>query len=77
MEESAATTSPEAQAATGEKTRTRVSFLNKHFFAKTQILEILAGVGAIQTVQKSSKSEPSSRFFGRLKFWEKFPRGKF
>ncbi len=36
-------------------------------------MEILVGVGAVQTVQKSSKSEPSSRFFGRLKiFAEKF-----
>ena len=36
-------------------------------------MEIVAGVGAVQTVQKSSKSEPSSRFFGRLKiFAEKF-----
>ena len=36
-------------------------------------MEIVADVGAVQTVQKSSKSEPSSRFFGRLKiFAEKF-----
>ena len=36
-------------------------------------MEILVGAGAVQTVQKSSKSEPSSRFFGRLKiFAEKF-----
>ena len=36
-------------------------------------MEIVVGVGAVQTVQKSSKSEPSSRFFGRLKiFAEKF-----
>ena len=30
--------------------------------------QILAGTGAIESNQKSSKSEPSSRFSGRLKF---------
>ena len=33
-----------------------------------QIFQILAGTSAISLVQKSSQSEPSSRFFGHLKF---------
>ena len=36
--------------------------VNKNFQKKIQ-------AGALDFVKKSSKSEPSSRFFGRLKFW--------
>ena len=47
--------------------------LTKIVAAARNFLEIIAGVGAIETVQESSKSEPSSRFFGRLKFSAVFP----
>ena len=40
--------------------------LRETFFDRTKILEIIAGTGAIETVQKSWKPEPSPRFFGRL-----------
>ena len=36
--------------------------------ARWKIFEKTACVAAINLVRKSSKSEPSSRFFGRLKF---------
>ena len=38
--------------------------------AQFKILEMIAHVSAINSVQKSSKSELSSRFFGRLKLAE-------
>ena len=44
----------------------------ENFFDSAKILQNLADSAAIRLVQKSSKSEPSSPFFGRLKF-----RGKF
>ena len=37
-------------------------------FGGAKNFKILSGTGAIRLVQKSSKSEPSSRVFGRLKF---------
>ena len=43
-----------------------------NFFDGPKIFQFLADSAAIRLVQKSSKSEPSSPFFGRLKF-----RGKF
>ena len=36
--------------------------------ARSKIFEKTACVAAIDLVRKSSKSEPSSQFFGRLKF---------
>ena len=54
----------------------RESFSNfspaRKFFRRPKIFQNLADSAAIRLVQKSSKSEPSSPFFGRLKF-----RGKF
>ena len=47
-------------------------FALAEFFSTTQFFQNLADSAAICLVQKSSKSEPSSPFFGRLKF-----RGKF
>ena len=48
--------------------------LSRMFFRQRgNFWEAVAGVGAVQTVQKSSKSELSSRFFDRVKFAEKFP----
>ena len=53
-----------------------VSFLRSH--ARSKFFEKTACVAAINFVRKSWKSEPSSRFFGRLKFcpvsnfWDKF-----
>ena len=44
-----------------------------HLFDGPTIFQILAGTGAIRLVQKLSKSEPSSRFFGHLKFRESLP----
>ena len=37
--------------------------------AQILFLEMIDFVAAIDSVKKSSKSELSSRFFGRLKFW--------
>ena len=53
-----------------------------NFFDGPKIFQILAESAAIRLVQKSSKSEPSSRFFSHLKFRKglsvcvlpKFPR---
>ena len=54
----------------------RESFSNfspsRKFCRRPKIFQILADSAAIRLVQKSSKSEPSSKFFSRLKF-----RGKF
>ena len=44
----------------------------ENFIDRAKFLQNLADSAAIRLVQKSSKSEPSSPFFGRLKF-----RGKF
>ena len=38
------------------------------FFDRANILEFMPGASAIETIEKSWKSEPSWRFFGRLKF---------
>ena len=38
-------------------------------FSTAHNYQILAGSAAVRLVQKSSKSEPSSRFFGRLKIF--------
>ena len=47
-----------------------------NFFDGPKIFQILADSAAIRLVQKSSKSEPSSRFFSHLNF-EKFARLRF
>ena len=39
---------------------------------RSKIFQKIGRVGAIDLVRKSSKSEPSSRFFGRLKILTKF-----
>ena len=44
-----------------------------NFFAGPIFFQILADSAAIRLVQKSSKSEPSSRFFGHLKFRKSLP----
>ena len=44
----------------------------RNFFRLPNYFQNLADIAAIRLVRKSSKSEPSSPFFGRLKF-----RGKF
>ena len=44
------------------------------FFNGPKIFQNLADSAAIRLVQKSSKSEPSSPFFGRLKFRESLSR---
>ena len=41
-----------------------------NFFVGAKIFQILADSAAIRLIQKSSKSEPSSRFLSRLKFWK-------
>ena len=38
------------------------------------LLEMIDFIAAIDSIKKSSKSEPSSRFFGRLKFFGSFVR---
>ena len=43
------------------------------FFDGPKIFQILADSAAIRLVQKSSKSEPSSRFFSHLKFRKSLP----
>ena len=46
----------------------------KILFDGSIFFQNLAGTGANETIQKSSKSKPSSRFFGHLKFLaESFP----
>ena len=44
-----------------------------NFFGGPNFFQNLAGIAAIRLVQKSSKSEPYSPFFGRLKFREILP----
>ena len=44
------------------------------FFDSPHFFQNLADSAAIRLVQKSSKSEPSSPFFGRLKFRESLSR---
>ena len=44
------------------------------FFDDPNFFQNLADSAAIRLVQKSSKSEPSSPFFGRLKFRESLSR---
>ena len=44
-----------------------------NFFDGPKIFQILADSAAIRLVQKSSKSEPSSRFFSHLKFRKSLP----
>ena len=44
-----------------------------NFFDGPKIFQILADSAAIRLVQKSSKSEPSSRFFSHLKFRKNLP----
>ena len=39
---------------------------------RSKIFQKIGRVGAIDLVRKSSKSEPSSQFFGRLKILTKF-----
>ena len=46
----------------------------RNFFDGPKIFQNLADSAAIRLVQKSSKSEPSSPFFGRLKFRESLSR---
>ena len=45
----------------------------RHFFDGPNFFQILADSAAIRLVQKSSKSESSSRFFSHLKFRKSLP----
>ena len=47
---------------------------SRKFFRRPNFFQNLADIAAIRLVQKSSKSEPSSPFFGRLKFRESLSR---
>ena len=49
------------------------SFRPRKFFRRPKKNQILADSAAIRFVQKSSKSEPSSRFFSHLKFRKSLP----